>query len=311
MNENVLDLYIIVWHNRDTIFQKGYTMAILVDYNQVMLASLFASIGNHHNAEISEDMIRHMFLNSLRASRMKFYQEYGEMIICTDGKNSWRKTVFPYYKANRKKTREESELNWTLLFGIMANIREELDEFFPYKVIHFDSVEADDIIGTISHECGSILENGSEKILVLSGDKDFVQLQKYANITQYDPVRKKWIKNSNPEQYLKEHVLKGDSGDGIPNIVSDDNSLVIGKRQKPMTAKRIAIFGETPNVMSGVEHARWERNKVLIDLELIPEMYKEKILEKYYEPKDVGRKKLYKYFIEKGLKNLMTDIGDF
>lgn len=286
-------------------------MSILIDFNQVMLASLFASIGNHHNVEISEDMIRHMFLNSLRSTRKKFFNDYGEVIICADGKNSWRKNNFPYYKANRKKTREESELDWSELFKIIGNIREEIEENFPYKVLHFDSVEADDIIGTICSVKGSILENDSEKILILSGDKDFVQLHKYANVYQYDPVRKKWISNSNPEQYLKDHILKGDAGDGIPNILSEDNCLVIGKRQKPMTAKRMEKFNESIDNMTEEEKRRYERNKTLIDLESIPDKYRKQIIEKFEEEKDVGRKKLFNYFVKKKLKNLMTDMGDF
>lgn len=286
-------------------------MTILVDYNQVMLASLFASIGNHHNVDIDENMIRHMFLNSIRATRKKFIGEYGEMVICADGKNSWRKEHFPYYKANRKKTREESELDWGNLFTIINKIRQELNDFFPYKVIYFESVEADDIIGSICHEYGTQLNISNNKFLILSGDKDFVQLQTYANVEQYDPVRKKWIKNSTPDAYLKEHILKGDSGDGIPNILSEDNSLAIGKRQKSMTAKRLAAFIESLDNMSEEEKERYERNKILIDLNYIPNKYKEAIIEKYDEDKNIGRKHLLSYFMENKLKNLMTDIGDF
>lgn len=166
---------------------------ILIDFNQVMLASLFASIGNHHNIDIDENLIRHMFLNSLRANRKKFTAEFGEIVICADGKDSWRKQVYPYYKANRRKSREESELDWNELFRIINTIRDELKQFFPYKVIHIDHCEADDIIGVIVHELGTELNIGAEQILILSGDKDYIQLHTYANVKQYDPVRKRWI----------------------------------------------------------------------------------------------------------------------
>jgi len=86
-------------------------MAILVDYNQVILASLFASIGNHTDVAADESIIRHMFLNSLRANRKKFTEEYGEIVICADGKNTWRREAYPYYKANRKKSRDESGMD--------------------------------------------------------------------------------------------------------------------------------------------------------------------------------------------------------
>jgi len=286
-------------------------MPILVDYNQVMLASLFVSIGNHHNVDVDENLIRHMFLNSIRSNRKKFTEEYGEIVICADGKNSWRRNTFPYYKANRRKSREESELDWNELFRIINQIRQEMFEYFPYKVIHLDTCEADDVIGTVCHTYGSELNNGSEKILILSGDKDYIQLQKYANVDQYDPVRKKWIQNSDPDKYLSEHILKGDVGDGIPNVLSPDNAIVIGERQKAMTAKRILELSKGTDFMDETTKMRYLRNKTMIDLGEIPEALKAQILDLYNKEKEVGRQKLFNFFLEKKLKNLITDIQDF
>lgn len=286
-------------------------MTILVDYNQVMLASLFVSIGNHHNIDIDENLIRHMFLNSLRSNRRKFSEEFGEIVICADGKNSWRREIFPYYKANRRKSREESELDWNELFRIVNQIRTELDEVFPYKVIHMDHCEADDIIGVIIHEYGTELNTGSEPFLILSGDKDYTQLHKYANVKQYDPVRKKWIQNSHPNKYLMEHILKGDGGDGVPNVLSPDNCLAVGDRQKMMTAKRLAELSKGVEFMDEVTRRNYHRNKMMIDLSEVPVVYKEKILEEYNKTKEVGRAQLFNFFIEKKLKNLLSDIQDF
>lgn len=286
-------------------------MAILVDFNQVMLASFFAATGGH-NVEIDENMIRHMFLNSLRANRKKFAEEWGEIIICCDSKNVWRKDIFPYYKANRKKSRSESDIDWNELFTVVHKIRDEIDESFPYKVINVDRVEADDIIGTIIHEEGTELNTGGEKFLILSGDKDYIQLHTYANVSQYDPVRKRWIRNDNPDKYLKEHILKGDAGDGIPNVLSSDNCLAIGERQRPMTSKRLYILlddgekGMNEEILSA-----YHRNKMMIDLREIPQNYKDEILEKYYAKKTVGREQLFNFFIKHKLKNLLTDIQDF
>lgn len=286
-------------------------MAILIDFNQVMLASLFAGIGNHHNIDVDENLLRHMFLNSIRFNRKKFNEDFGEIVICADGKNSWRREVYPYYKAARRKSREESELDWNHLFGIINTIRSELKEYFPYKVIHLDHCEADDVIGTIIHEHGTELNIGSEQFLILSGDKDYIQLHKYANVKQYDPVRKKWIQNSDPDKYLREHILKGDIGDGVPNILSADNCIAVGERQKPMTAKRIEQFTSSPESMDSVTQSRFHRNKLMIDLSEIPQKYKEQILDEYSKDKEVGRSQLFNYFVEKKLKNLITDIQDF
>lgn len=282
-----------------------------MDYNQVILATLFVNLGNHTNAEIDENIIRHMFLNSLRSNRKKFFPEYGELVVCTDGKNSWRREMFPYYKAGRKKGREESELDWGELFRIINLMRDELIEYFPYKVLHFDRLEADDIIGVLAHEFGSELNIGSEKILVLSGDKDYIQLQTYANVDQYNPVMKKWVRDPNPDKYLSEHIIKGDKGDGIPNILSSDNSIVVGERSKVMTAKRLAALLEGPEKMDELTRTRFFRNKMLIDLKETPQKYKDMILEEFAKEKDFGRAKLFNFFVEKRLKNLLTDIGDF
>jgi len=286
-------------------------MAILVDYNQVILASLFASIGNHHNVEIDENLVRHMFLNSLRINRKKFTKEYGEIVICADNKNTWRREAFPYYKANRKKSRDESELDWNNLFNVMNAIRDELKQVFPYKVIHIEHCEADDAIGTIIHENGTDLNTGGEKFLVLSGDKDYIQLQKYANVDQYDPVRKRWVRNDNPEQYLVEHVLKGDAGDGVPNILSADNCLAVGERQRPMTKKRLEQYRNGTDGMDEETLRRYHRNKMMIDLAEIPQKYQQQIMDKYNEDKGIGREHLFNFFVKNKLKNLITDIQDF
>jgi hypothetical protein len=284
---------------------------VLMDYSQVMLATLFMSIGNHTNIDLDENLLRHMFLMSLKANRKKFKDEYGEMIICCDSKNSWRRDKFPYYKASRRSGREKSEIDWNALYGMMGNIRDEIRDCFPYKVIMVDRCEADDIIGVVCHENGTQLNTGTEKFLILSGDKDYIQLQKYANIDQYDPVRKKYIRHDNPEQYLIEHVLKGDSGDGVPNILSADNSLVVGVRQKPMTKKRIALYSNTEENMDEETKIRFHRNRGLIDLNETPEKYKKEISAEYNKEDEIGRSKLFNYFIDKRLKNLLTDIQDF
>ena len=282
-----------------------------MDYNQVILATLFATIGNHTNAEVDENIIRHMFLNSLRANRKKFTEEYGEIIICADGKNSWRREAFPYYKAGRKKGREESELDWTELFRIINLLRDELIEYFPYKVLHFDRLEADDIIGVLAHKMGTELNMGAEKVLILSGDKDYIQLQTYANIDQYNPVLKKWVRDSNPNKYLLEHIIKGDKGDGVPNILSADNAIVIGERQKTLTSKRMEALLAGPEVMDELTKVRYFRNKMLIDLKETPQKYQDMIMEEFQKEKDCGRSKLFNFFVEKRLKNLITDIQDF
>ena len=282
---------------------------ILVDFNQIMIANLMMQLGNHKNAEVDENMLRHMILNSIRSNRTKFMAEFGEIIICADDKNYWRRSLFPYYKASRRKSREDSELDWNAIFTSLNKIREEIKTFFPYKVIQIDTAEADDIIGTIVHKKGTIMNSG-EKILILSSDKDYIQLHKYGNVSQYNPALKKYIKHSNPELYLLEHIIKGDAGDGIPNILSPDNCFVIGERQKPITQKRMISFMNTAGMSEEVLR-NYKRNESLINLSLVPERIKEQIIEKYEEVNTNNRSKLFNYFIANNLNNLMENITDF
>jgi hypothetical protein len=284
---------------------------IIVDLNQVMLSNLLMQLGNHTNAQLEENMVRHMVLNSLRSYKVKFGEEYGELVIACDNTNYWRKQAFPYYKANRKKVQEKSEMDWKSIFECMNKIRSELKEYFPYRVIDIESAEADDIIATLVKD--THLKDWSEKVLILSGDKDFIQLHVYSNVKQYDPVRKKWISHENPDRYLDEHVLKGDSGDGIPNVLSSDNCFVVGERQKPLTQKKIDALIEL-----GLD-GKWDhplarnymRNKKLIDLSYVPEEISNKIMNSYDGQSGKGREKLMNYFIANKLKNLMESIGEF
>jgi hypothetical protein len=286
---------------------------LILDLNQVMISNIMNQIGNHTNTEIEEDLVRHMVLNTIRSLIVKYGHEYGELVIACDDKKYWRREFFPHYKANRKKTREASDIDWGAIFNCLNKIRDELKEYFPYKVIQVEGAEADDIIGTLCFEYGTIL-NSEEKILILSGDKDFVQLHVFANVKQYDPIRKKFIEHANPSLFLKEHILKGDSGDGIPNILSPHDCFVNGDRQKPLTAKKIQSFIQVEDIFKHEDsmiRTNYSRNATLIDLRHIPSTISKNILDQYESQKSKGREKLFNYFIHHRLKLLMEHINEF
>jgi len=289
---------------------------ILVDLNQVMISNLMGQLYSSKTNDVDEDLLRHMVLNGIRSYRNKFSKEYGELVICCDDTNNWRKDSFPYYKAHRKTNRDESDLDWPNIFNCLNNIRDELKEFFPYKHIRVNRCEADDIIGTICHTEGVALGDGKEKILVLSGDKDFIQLQVYANVSQYDPVRKKMIKHKDPAQYLLEHIAKGDRGDGIPNVLSSDDTFVSGGRQKPMRANRLEEIMNLVQKYNVDELGEYEwatgyqRNEILVDLINTPDELQEQILEQF-KVDPGGRDGLFNYFVKKRLNNLIENISEF
>ena len=287
---------------------------IIVDLNQVMISNLMAQIGNHTNIELDEGLLRHMILNSIRANKTKF-KEYGELIIACDDKNYWRKDIFPYYKASRKTQRQQSELDWNAIFGCLNKVRDELKEFFPYRVIQSEKAEADDVIATLCIEFGSEGIASGEKILILSGDKDFVQLQKYANVDQYNPVLKKYIRHSNPKQYIIEHIIRGDRTDGIPNVLSNDDVFVQNLRQKPLTKKKInEIINDLDDgelLYAASWYRNYQRNQQLVDLSFVPDYVRKDVMKQYNEQNNKDRSKLFNYFINYNLKNLVESIGDF
>jgi hypothetical protein len=282
---------------------------ILVDLNQVMISNLMMQLGNHTNVEIEPNLIRHMVLNSLRAYRSKYKDKYGELVICCDNRHYWRKEVFPYYKASRKKTREASEIDWTAVFETLNTIRDEIQENFPYKVLNIRGAEADDIIGTLAQKY-----HAHEKILVLSGDKDFMQLQRYPNVDQYSPIMKRWLRTDNALQFLKEHIVKGDRGDGIPNFLSKDDVFVTaGSRQKPVQKKKLDVWVDSePEQFCDENMLRnWKRNEELIDLTKTPKAIVEDILTTFEDYDVPPRSGLLNFFIKHRMKLMMDNLQDF
>jgi len=287
---------------------------ILVDYSQIVISNVMMNPN-----ELSEDFIRHMILNTIRMYNQKFNDEFGDIVICCDGSNNWRRGVFEHYKASRKTTREKSDFDWNEIFRILHKVREELDEYFPYKVLHLEGAEADDIIAVLTiynsenKKLNGLFEE-SEPVLILSSDKDFQQLQIYENVKQFSPMKKKFIKSHNPIHFLKEHIMRGDTSDGIPNFLSDDNVFVTeGKRQKPLSSRKLSVWLELdPEEFCEGEMLRnYRRNEMLIDLNKIPTVLSNQIIEQYQNKKDVGRAKLFNYFVKHRLKNLMENLNEF
>ena len=278
---------------------------IIVDVNQIMISNLMVQINGRNAVELNENLVRHMVLNSLRAHNKKFRKDYGEMVIACDSGKVWRRQAFPNYKAGRKANREKSEHNWELIFDILANVKNEIKQFLPYKVIELETAEADDIIAVL---CRRI----KEKILILSGDKDFIQLHN-ERIRQYNPVLNKFVgKDENPSLYIREHILRGDRSDGIPNVLSDDNVFIEGRRQTPLSKKKIeAWVNEVVPTFTEEQQKNYERNRQLIDLNCVPRELEDKINREFENVEVATRDKILNYFITKKLKTLIEVIDEF
>ena len=286
---------------------------IIVDINQIMISNLMVQISGRNAVELNEDLVRHMVLNSLRAHNKKFRKEYGEMVIACDSKNVWRREIFPNYKAGRKANRAKSEHDWDAIFSMLHNIKNEIKTFLPYKVIEIETAEADDIIATLIKKNKRVIAPEHKKnVLILSGDKDFIQLHD-KNVKQYNPVLNKFVgKGEEPSLYIKEHILKGDRSDGIPNVLSDDNVFVEGRRQRPLSKKKINSWVEEVFMtFTEEEQKNYDRNRKLIDLSCIPQTLEDKINNEFLNVKVATRDKILGYFINKKLKTLIEVIDEF
>ena len=279
---------------------------IIIDFSGIAISNIVI------NKTLDENMIRHMILNSIRMYRSKFHKEYGEVILACDGANNWRRNAFPQYKASRKKDRKKSDFDWNEAFRIMNMIREEIAENFPYKVIHEEGCEADDIIGTLveqTQEFGQM-----EDVMIISADGDFKQLQQYDNVKQFSPLLKKFVVDNHPRLSLQEKIIKGDTGDGVPNILSGDDTFVEGLRQTPVTKKKMV------EILNGLESAdtslpwyrNYQRNEMLIDLTKTPQHLKENILKSFESQDSWGNKsKVLPFLINKQCKMLIECIEEF
>ena len=278
---------------------------ILLDYNAIAIGNFVVQ-----KVAVDENMIRHMILNSIRMYRQKFSKEYGEMVIVADGMNNWRKDVFPNYKVKRKKNREESTIDWNEAFRIIGMIRDEIRDNFPYKVVHQDGCEADD---SIAHIAMSTQEFGRyEPVMIISADGDFKQLQVHKNIRQYSPLTKKLVVEKNPKLELANKILKGDSGDGVPNVMSDDNVFLESRRQSILSAKKREALLDDPRALGEEVYRNYLRNKKLIDLSETPASVVNNIINTYDSQDPLSNKgKVLNYLIQKRCKLLIESVGEF
>ena len=297
---------------------------ILVDYSQVSLAAILTFQRELKGTESEvKNLIRHVTLSTLKSYKKKYGGEYGELVICCDGRKYWRKEAFAHYKASRKKNRDASDLDWKLIFDTLTEMREDIAAHFPWRVIHVDRAEADDVIACMSKwlqtnqlKVEGLMED-PQKVLILSSDKDFKQLQVYDNIKQWSPMQKKYVTATKSElkAWMIEHIVKGDAGDGVPNILSpDDIFLQEGVRQKPVSAKRLEEFVTLgfDACRNDDERRNWHRNSTLVAFEHIPEDVNESIVDAYLNNKPRGDKMaVMNYLIQHRCRLLLDELDDF
>ena len=281
-------------------------MAILVDANQIAISHLM--VRNKIEDGINIDYIRKSIVRVVGRIHSGFREEYGELILCYDDKNYWRRDIFPFYKKNRKQERASSKYDWDEVFSVLNKIRDEIKGNLPYHVIQVQGAEADDVIASLCIHNSK--RETPEPTLILSADKDFIQLHKYDFVSQYDPIRNRWIENANPIQYLQEHIVRGDRSDGIPNILTCDDAIVSGKTQKKMSKEKIeALANLDPSEFTNYIRLRnWKRNSELIDFDKIPQPIVDRILT-YFHKKPRRTAVSIDYFINNKLQEILPEFS--
>ena len=287
---------------------------ILIDYSQIAIAAIIREMHNDDDYSFSDSMCEHIIWSSLRKYNQMFKSEYGNIVVCCDGKNSWRKQLFPNYKANRKKNRDDDIVDWDALYAISNKVRESIKEQSPYLVLHIDNVEADDIIYHLS-------QDKSEKHVVISSDHDLQQ----CSVPQYNPKTDEWVEKP---YSLIEHIAGGDKGDGIPNCLSDLDCFVDGVRQTVFAkSRKEVVYTEDEEAIEELSQKllsekkitksiaeRLDENAALIDLRRIPESIIEKIEDDYIEQNKRPVRQhtgLMIYFRKANLKRLASDYKSF
>ena len=209
----------------------------------------------------------------------------------------------PLYKWGRKKGRDASDLDWKMLFNTLQIVKDEIRDNFPYRYMYVEKCEADDIIAIL-------VKHSREKVMIVSGDKDFQQLHKYDYVKQWSPNLNKLITCTNPDLFLKEHILTGDKSDGIPNILSNDDCFAEGIRQTPLRKGVKDSYLRMTIEKDDKYYRNYLRNQTLIDLEFIPQNIEDTILEEYSNTAPV-RGKVFDYLRVHRLNELLNHVEDF
>lgn len=296
-----------------------------MDYSQVAIAAatVFAEdMKKGKDTKKMQDIIRHVTLKSIAMANREYKKQFGQLVLCCDSRNVWRKQKFPYYKAHRSKNKEESDLDWQSINMFIDALKQDLISYFPYPVIQAEAAEADDCIAVICkynfenniNNSGNPLDEffgDPEPTLIYSSDGDFKQLHKFKNVKQYSPIQKKWVRNDN-QDFLVEKIISGDKGDGIPSVLMSPDWLVNGEGRATSVTKAVYAKYKNYDGLTQDEKDRYNLNKELIDFDYIPKNIEESIISQYTQPiKTIKKQEIFNYLVKHRCRELVDKIGDF
>ena len=201
---------------------------ILLDFSAVMHQCIFSAISTIKPKEIdgqykTEDYIqyaKYRILEEILNVQNEFVS-YGDIVICLDdhSKKNWRKEIYSNYKNSRKSAREKSQIKYNEVFPEIDSVLEILKKYTPFKIVKSDGAEGDDVILCLAKKFAK-----SERILIISSDKDMLQAKKYGDVTQYSLFTRKYITEETKHEeslddWLLDHVILGDACDEVPKVV--------------------------------------------------------------------------------------------
>lgn len=235
---------------------------IIVDWSHMMYRYLYANLGDVREKPA---ILGHLLVNGLINISTNFKATKDRpLVLAIDGKrkDGWRKEFFDEnawqfedyqetegYKGHRK---VDDTIPWDEIYLVMDDIKELLINHTDFNVIEHKRAEADDVIYVSTRK--------SKDVVIVSSDKDFKQLIS-DDVKMYDPIKKVYIKESNPEEYLVKHILIGDSADNIKPC---------RKRLGPKTADKMLKNIEAHLEIDDQLRERYAFNKKLIDLTELP-----------------------------------------
>ena len=243
---------------------------ILIDFPNIAYMSV--AIDSKTN-EPDWKKSRANILSQIKAAISRYPDQ--PVILCAD-RGSWRSSYFKFYKANRKKISADG-VDWLAIASQMAKEFHTLGVHFPYITMEVEGCEADDIIAVLARRFTD------RQVFIWSSDKDFRQLQSMPHVFQYSPRMRSTITELDSDKDLRMHIAKGDTVDGIPNILTRDDIHVLPGVRSTVLSKKfmeawmksdrdfINLAYEAKDISPSVSEARIERNTTLIDLSRTPD----------------------------------------
>lgn len=291
---------------------------ILVDMSQVSISTIMATFKPKELTDFDESipLIRHLMFSVLLEKIDKFRKDKvnHKVVLCYDNsgpKGYWRRDVYPAYKANRSKSRQDSDYNFEIIYKAMDTVKAELVQYFPFISLNVPRMEADDLIAVLTKRFAPL---GSE-VYILSSDGDFTQLHDLGNVKQWSAVQKKWVQPKNGTAYrdLLHKCIKGDKKDNVapmkclPDHYTNDES---GKA--PMVrAAELEGWLSDPSTIPEEYLDRFNQNMSVLDLKNIPSEHEQLINSTFDSTIPSDGKKLYSFMVKNRLSKLIEKIQRF